>query len=240
MTDTAKNASAAGGECKPAAGTLRGFIRRRWRWLLLGSATLTLLSLLGLFFAVTCKPAWYQPAAVDYRVLDDDKRVLTNLADEIGDNLNARNAFDVRITQDQLNRWIAARREVPEIGVIDIEPFSQPYVDVLPDGAVRIGAIIRHESWRVVAALAARLDVQPDALRISLQSVHAGYARAPAAWIVGPLASALSRAGGSRTQIQDDVLLIPNDFTWPNGKVRFRISRIQTTDDEAIVSFEPR
>jgi hypothetical protein len=190
--------------------------------------------------SLTCRPRWYQPAAIDYTRLDADKRDATNLGDHIGDGLNARRPVDIVLDEAQINRWIAARSELPPGISLDLGPLRNPFVDLANGDRVRIGALVERGGLKVVASVTAQIAVDADVLRIRIDGVNAGAAPAPLTLIEPLLHDALARSGKADRLAGERVIVIPNDFTWPNGKRRFRITAVHIDDNAARIRLEPR
>ena len=211
---------------------------RLGRWLALGSLASTIGLLLAAGCALTCRPRWYQPAAIDYSRLDADKRDATNLGDRIGDGLNALQAVEIVLDQAQLNRWLAARTELPGV-TLDLGPLRNPFVDLLDENSVRIGALVERGGVQVVASVTTTMAVAADSLQFRIDRIQAGAAPAPLGLIEPLMREALQRAGESDRMSADGAIVVPNDFVWPNGKKRFRITKIQIDDQTVRIRLEP-
>lgn len=210
----------------------------RWRrWLLLAGVG-ALASLAGLGCAVSCQPAWYRPASIDYNLLDRDKADLARLLDRIGVALNRREAVEIELHEDQLNRWIAERHEWPEADRIDLGALKEPYACVLDGGRIRVAARVAYRELSVVASVTASPRILGDRLRIDANAVHAGVAPVPVRlvrdWLRGGLPPAYAAF-----LTADGAWLCANDFVWPNGRVRFRLAHIESDRSLLRLRLEP-
>lgn len=214
--------------------------RRRRRWIVLASALAAATTLIAAGCSLTCRPRWYQPAAIDYSRLDSDKRDATNLGDRIGDGLNARRPVEIVLDEAQLNRWIAARSELPAGISLDLGPLRNPFVDLVDPDHIRMGALLERGGLKVVASVTARIAVDAEELHVRIEGIHAGAAPAPLALVEPLLRDALARGGEAERLAADRTIVIPNDFTWPNGKRRFRVASVHIDDGTARIRLEPR
>jgi hypothetical protein len=153
--------------------------RRRWRWLLpLGGVLLLTVVVSGLLLAA-CRPAWYEPTAIDYNLLRSDKQVLSDLADRIGHDLNAGRPTRFTISAAELHRWVTARHELWPDEIRDPAGLEQPVVR-LEDGRLRAGARVASSGWRGVASVAARIAVSPEVVAVRLRAPRIGRLPLPA------------------------------------------------------------
>jgi len=213
--------------------------RRLWRRVLLISVGGVMLTLAALGAAVTCRPAWYQPASIDYARLDEDKRELTRLLDDVSHSLNAGRSVEVVLSQDQVNRWIAARAELPDLPGprTPHAPLQQPYVDFLAD-RLRVGISLNRGGFPLVVSATLRLSATGDVVSAALDSIRVGALPAPQAAIAQAIDRLLADASSVGRGDAADIC-VPNDFTWQNGKLRFRLRQIALTQAQLRLTLEP-
>lgn len=215
-------------------------MRRPWkRWAAVagGAALLTLFSLAA---AVTCKPAWYQPREIDYTRLDADKRDLVNLTDRIGDALHARTPIEITIAADQLNRWLAARSEWPELRDIRLDPFHKPYVEFLDHDRIRVGASASVAGASVVVSVTLSVHIAGERVLTTIESIRAGAAPAPASMVVDALRRELQRANDRSCHVEGNTISAPVDWVWPNGRQGYRVASIRIRAGSATLTLHPR
>ncbi|MFN0137173.1 MAG: hypothetical protein ACKVS9_13775 [Phycisphaerae bacterium] len=233
--------------------------RRSWKRTLLRiallSACTTTVTLIAFGCMLTHKPKWYRPAAIDYSKLEADKRTVVTLGDRIGDALNARKPIEFEITDEQLNRWIAAKDEWPTGRDLDFAPFQQPYVEFLDDNRVRIAATVTQRGISLVASFVGQVAIEAEHVVVTVDSLHAGAAPLPWSRIEAALQQALgehdeghadghtdAHAGGhdGASRASNGKLRFDNHFVWPNGRRNYRISEISTTAGRAKLTLQPQ
>lgn len=216
--------------------------RRRWRLILLLSSLGALLGLIGAGLAAACRPAWYQPTGLDWSRLRDDKRAFAQMFDDISKTLNSRQAIDVELREDQVNRWIAARTEIPELWMDSagrsFDPFLDPQVTFLPANRVRVAATLQWDRWRVIVSCIGRLELVPDELRVHWESVKLGSLPVPVSWITHRLQTTpqISQTTGGWA---GNEIHLPVEGVWRNGKRPFRIIRLETDAGTIRLRLEP-
>lgn len=196
------------------------------------------ISLVALGLAATWRPAWYQPAAVDYGRLREDKAALARLQDEISAALNSGWPAQFEIREDQLNRWIVARDQLwPEAGD---EPAAWQDVQVeLHGGVVRIGATVEYGGLRAVATLLCRASISGEGIEIYCDSCRLGLLPVPLGWLSSALAELQSEGDVLVSPLRGGTMLIRNDWVWPNGRRRCRLSEVRVVDGVATAVLEP-
>ncbi len=162
----------------PHTGKSRSWSRRLLKYALLSSAAAAL-ALVGLVCAITWKPAWYRPAAVDFARLDADKAFVTSTTDRISDALVSGSSITVEFDEAQLNRILAARDEWPAAQEYSLGPIADPYVDLRDGDQIRLGARASYGSFRTVVSAVLGFVVADDVLTVRLEGVAAGAAPAP-------------------------------------------------------------
>ncbi|RMF75796.1 MAG: hypothetical protein D6744_13050 [Planctomycetota bacterium] len=189
--------------------------------------------------AATCRPGWYQPAVVDYARLDSDNRALVNLLDRIGVELNGGRALELRLEQDQINRWIAARDEWPEaVGRVDLGDLRSPQVLLLSGNRARLAAMVERGGFGVVLSCDVRFELDGEKLLIYWEQFRAGLLPAPRALIEEAL-SRSARSSALRAAAESGRLSLPNRWVWPNGKPEFVFRAIEISDGTARIELTP-
>lgn len=217
--------------------------RRRLSGLRKAGLTLAVLAAGGIAcggFAAACRPRWYVPAAVDMRRLEGDKDALARLVDEISAALNGGRAIDFELTDAQLNRWVAARREVwPGEDWLELGPLELPLVR-FEEGAVRVAAVVRRGGWGCVVSCSARVSATHDELTARIESVAAGRLPIPRAAAAAGLFRAAFRSAARERMLSDgESLPLRNEFVWPNGKRRFRVQSMTFARGSVRVRLSP-
>lgn len=189
--------------------------------------------------AAACRPRWYVPAAIDMRRLETDKDALARLVDEISAALNGGRSIEFEVADTQLNRWIAARHEVwPGEDWLRLGRLELPFLR-FEAGAVRVAAVVRSHGWGCTVSAAVNVDTSPEEVTARLRSVAVGRLPVPIAVVDGLFRSAFREAARDRVLPHDASLPIRNEFTWPNGKRRFRVEGLHFKRGSAIVRLAP-
>lgn len=212
---------------------------RRWRRLYLvlsGASTVSLLAALG---AATCRPAWYRPAAVDYSRLAADKRELVGLLDEIGAALNAGRPIEVTLTEEQLNRWIAARDEVWPGLRFELVGLTFPQVNVLDGNRVRVAATARNGPVSVILSAIGRCELADDEIRMRIERVCSGRLPILRDPVLRPLRELVAGSDAMRISMEGDTVRLQNAFRWRNGNRRFRVADFETVRGAVRFRLEP-
>lgn len=177
-------------------------------------------------FSALWRPAWCRPAAIDYSRLPADRRDLTNLIEQVSAALNARRETEVAISVAQLDRWLAARRELDvwtqwptELDQVESARIREAA------GAIEIGATTTWSGVRVPVRASFQPSIKDGELCVDVRSAHVGALPAPVSLILSalPRPTARFRAAGSTIRLR-------SDWTWPNGRQRCHIRRIWLSD----------
>lgn len=211
----------------------------RWipRTLAAAAAGVTLLAVASA--AVTCRPSWYRPPAIDYARFDSDRAALSAVESSVSASLHGLRPAEIELHEEQVNRWLAARREL----WIDCpweEPpgLEAPFVAFSPDG-IRVAVTVARGGLRAVASCRITLRVQPDgvylrwaAARLGALPVPRGFLRTLADELL-PGSDALSRlAAEGETRLE-------NDWPWPNGRIRVRATSVTLGEGVLRIRVEP-
>lgn len=212
---------------------------RRWGRRLLISSIFSVTLLACFYFALTCTPGWYAPPEIDRTRLREDKHTHLEIENSISDKLNRGESVTIELTEEQVNRWIAARDELWPGKVPSLDPLEQPQVNFLEGGRIRVAGLVRQNLLSVVTSIVLRVSADGANLGVEWESLHAGALPAPNA-LVRRVAESLDDTGDvSPDEIAAGRVDIPNDFTWPNGKRRCRVQSIETGEGVLRVTLKP-
>lgn len=191
-----------------------------------------------LTLAVSCRPRWYQPVAVDASRLPADKAALAELQDRISAALNAGQAIRVRLTEDQVNRWLAGRGALEPVATVDLGPFQDPAVRFL-DGCVRVGGRLEQGVLRGVASVTIRAAVDGGRLSVTYDWPRLGVVPVPAGWFAGLAIPTGPDAPEFIQAPRAGMLEVRNRFVWPNGRRRCRVTDIAVRPGVMEIALEP-
>ncbi len=222
---------------------LRSRLRKHWgvlRFVLLISTPVVAI---GSWFVVQHKPGWYAPARLDETGRQRARREATELADDFGDSLVRRDAFEVVLLEEQVNEWLSV---MPPLWETE-EGFEvrDPAVH-FEAGAIRFGALVDRNGWRIILSVGIGVALAEGGQEVELRLLDTYGGSFPI-----PL-TALSWASGTRSedsggqpvggptsdrldslypdiQSVDDLLggvRRRNRFVWPNGERWFSIESL--------------
>ena len=215
--------------------------RRRGRWRTI-SAIWGICSLLAsgvVVWTVLRQPAWYAPTPIDESRLRTDKSELSGLLDDIGAALNGGASIDVVLDEGQVNRWITARGEIWPEQQIEIVGLSDPVIQFLPRDRVRVAAMATRGGVRIVLSAIFRLEATPENLRLHLESARAGRLPIPRGSLMRSLERLFTAPEGGGGAVTGETIELRNQWTWPNGKRRFRIERLEIAEGQAQMTLQP-
>ncbi len=206
--------------------------RRRAWWLALAALPLAGLALV---LGLTCRPAWYTPASVDYRLLDEDKRAELAFENRISAALNADQAVEITLDQQQVNRWIAARHELWPGEPPSLEPLEAPQVYFLDHDRIRLAGVLRRAGLAAVVSVVLELELADDRLELRWQTPRAGLVPLPGL----DMTRLLGRLNLPGAQLQAGRLTLPTEGVWPNGRRRFRLVDLDVSAGELRLRLVP-
>lgn len=212
----------------------RGRRLRRWA-VALGCVVVVGLAALGL--GVTCRPATYRPASVDAGRLRDDKAALAELQESISAELNAGREVSVRLTEEQINRWLAGWTEIWPDAPWQRAGLRHPQVTLLDD-AVRVAVTISDGAWSAVVTCSARLEVSADELAVRFTGVRVGVIPVPVAWVLSGMVRS-APLGEAGVRVAGDRAARPNALVWPNGHRHYRVSTCRVTPGQVEIVLHP-
>lgn len=218
--------------------TSPGRSRRRWRVVLVVAFSLLVGGGLALGLAITRRPAWYQPMSIDHARLRADKAALFALQEKISAALNAGREVEFALHEDQVNRWLAARTELePLAGVVSL-PLTDPVVSFSPTG-IRVASRVRRHGVEFVLSVRGRVEPADDRVTVTCDALQAGALPLPRAWLWSA-SSAKERVESSVSGPASlNVLTLPNDWLWPNGKQRFQLRRFELAEGRVHIQLRP-
>jgi len=199
-------------------------------------------------------PAWYQPIQVLPDDVDPVKDDFIATIDGLSKLLNeSQEPFEYRLTQEQINAWLAVRKEIWPLSRKWLPPsLEDPMIVLDPDG-LRLAVLFRRRSLQAVVSARFRVRATSDGLLLHLAEVTGGDLPLPRSQVRKVLAR-LDRDlwPGGRTvhsplgnrplpPLSDlpDGMRLPNEWIWPNGKRPFRITRITFEPGAVRITFHP-
>lgn len=216
--------------------------RKLWRTLSLISASFSILLLAYVFFSVRSVPGWYVPPTLDHAKLNDDKRDLTNMLDAIGGALNRGKTADLELNEGQLNRWLAARDEMPLPAEWSYEfpDIHGPQINLLDGDRIRLSGAVERGGRSYVFSFVVHLAVDGERLRITPVDVRIGSLGIPRfllSWV-----SQRARAGGAGRDAIDLSQAVDTSAAgvWPNGRRPFQMEHLEVSVGRIKLQLRPR
>lgn len=176
--------------------------------------------------AGVCRPAGYEHVAIDRVRLPQDRNDFVNLVDRIGDALHRGEAIEVRLSEDQLNRWIAARDELsPEPAPFRLDGVRFPHVRISAEGVV-LAATCETAGIPFVISAEVQVSIEGDALVWKLRRVRVGRLPVPAASVARQMLRPMQERGVATAGLTGGEIRTVNRFVWPNGKIAMKIREL--------------
>ena len=211
---------------------------RKWLWFVVLPAGVVLLGLITSACALTQRPAWYRPYTLDAARLDVDKNNLANLIDRVSIALNMRQAILLELDEAQLNRWIAARDEWPDaLADLDLGPLEYPQLMLMGNNEIRLAARARQADHEVIVAVRFSFHERGDQFDVRWTGTSVGHFPIPRA-LIQAVADPGSREVAQQL-LNSGQLTVPNAWTWPNGRPRFRIGELVISERRMQILLEP-
>jgi len=109
--------------------------------------------------------------------------------------VRAYQPFEFRVTQDQLNAWIAAREEMWPLAREWLPPgIADPFVSIDEQG-IRLAATVQFGSLQTVVGVRLAVTAAPDRLHLKLIEVTSGSLPVPASLVEQQLVSFYRKHG---------------------------------------------
>ncbi len=227
-------------------------LHRRWRWLLIGLPVLGMAVAITLWMMFQRVPAWYRPMAIapgDQRVKDD----LSFASQRFSDMLVAMDRpFEYRLTQDQVNAWLAVREDIWPLSREWLPPeLSDPFLRFDEQG-VTLAVTWTGDGFSSVISARLSLQPAPGGISVRLVGVDAGALPVPEEWVRDALVKA-DRSGwpaGEKLKHQrsdtplprlanlPEGAVFPNAWVWWNGSVPFLVRDVRFEPGAVVATFE--
>lgn len=216
--------------------------RRRRRRVKIALAVLGVV-LVGSFLALHRKPRWYHPATITNEDIPQVEASVANVIDAIGDSMVLRKPFDVALSEEQVNEWLAGMPVLATKWDYEWNQSVHAAAVRFDEGFMRVGVHCERGNWQAILGLQIVPRVSDDGTQLIFQAsnVTIGAIPLPARWWEPAVDRELAklarkwRADRGSSDIVTDTstegvraLSIPNRFLWPNGERWFRIGSIKS------------
>lgn len=216
------------------------------RILLIGTGGLVVVVVTAAY-ALLRTPGWYAPPTI---AVEDRQRVRTNLvaAEQAMTEslLNSPGPFTYHLHQDDVNQWIAMRREIyPLIDELAPPQLDDPFVLFDEDGVTLAGRY-RAGVVDVVLSIDVEIRLDGDDVIVRARSIRCGSVGLSLDFEGLPLATPIQRKReqtwpGSPAMSGDLVkgLRIDSTAWWKNGGMEYRVRDIRLRSGQIDVEIEP-
>ena len=110
---------------------------------------------------------------------------------------------------------------------------------IMDDNRIRLAATVDYGGVRAVLSATVRVELAPERLLLHVESLRAGLLPVPRGQLLELARTNLEGRGDTSVTITEGTITLRNEWTWPNGKPRLRIARLETAAGVCRVSLEP-
>lgn len=221
---------------------------RRSAWRTYGA--LMLLGALGIAsaggFALLRTPAWYAPPAI---ASDQRQRVRNSLVgaeQRFTESLRAGQPFVYNLDAEDVNRWIAMRREIyPLLDSLTPPELAEPFV-VFDKGEVTVAGRYKLRGVQVIVSLDFSVKFHDGAIEIRSLATRCGSARVPLDVNRLGMDRAVNHAEGKlwpgSPRIKGDLvtgLRVDAEGWWKNGGMAYRVTDLTVEPGRISLAVQP-
>lgn len=221
---------------------------RRSAWRTYGA--LVLLATLGVFaagaFALLRTPTWYAPPAI---ATDQRQRVRNSLVEaeqRFTESLRAYQPFVYHLYAEDVNRWIAMRREIyPLLDSLTPPDLGEPFV-VFDNGEITVAGRYKLGGVHVIVSLDFAVGFRDGAIEVRALATRCGSARVPLDMSRLGMDRAVSHAEGKlwpgSPRISGDLvtgLRVDDEGWWKNGGIAYRVTDLRVEPGRIRLTVQP-
>ena len=216
------------------------------RIFLIGMAVmLVLLGAIG--FSLLRTPGWYAPPTI---AVEDRQRVRNNLVaaeQAMTENLlNSPGPFTYHLCQDDVNRWIAMRREIyPLIDELAPPQLDDPFV-LFDENGVRLAGRYRDGPLDVILSIDFGIRMDEDDIVLSARSIRCGSVGVSLDFeglgLDAPIHREREKTWPGSPAMSGDLikgLRIESKAWWKNGGMEYRVRAITLRPGQIDMDIEP-
>lgn len=189
-------------------------------------------------------PGWYVVPHVAESRQQSVRDRLERMTDEFSMALLKPDVFDIELTQDELNDWLAMCGRIWPAAKRAIPPeWSGPVIRFDP-GRIMIAAQYKTAVGRAVVSGELALSLDGDMIVVRPARLRIGHMPVPLTWLTRwvrglKLASRATESGVSLTGNVSEGFRLPTRHTWWNGARDFRIRDVRLTPGAVALEIEP-
>lgn len=218
------------------------------RWAL---RALVLLALLAIGAAVAGwlalrTPDWYRVPVIAEAQRQQVRNNLLSAEQAMTEGLRRNQPFVYQLHQDDLNRWLAMRREIYPLAEEFIPPqWSDPFVR-FDTGRITVAGRFRHESWSTIASLDINVAFTDGDIVLTAGAVRSGSLPLPASLLGLPLGQPIDRRAektwpGSPPIAGDLIngVRVGAKAWWKNGGYAYEVKNVTVSPGVLKFEFQP-
>jgi hypothetical protein len=226
--------------------------RRRWKWTR-RRVLLTTLAACGAVVLIFLHlllhdPSWYEPPIIPTAEQQQVRNNLVAAEQAFTESLRAGNGpFVYHIYQDDVNRWLAMRREIyPLLDELAPPELADPFV-IFDAGRITLAG--RYRDGAVEAVISIDLDVamRADALTLTVAAARLGSVRMPlriarSLGLDEPVDREPNETWPGSPRIQGSPaagLQVGSEARWKNGGVAYRVLDVVVNRGRIDITIEP-
>jgi hypothetical protein len=228
--------------------------RVRWRWIFGAALAVLIAAVAALWLLFQHIPTWYRPVLLGPEEVQQVKDDLVQTFDGISTALAGNSSrVEVRLTEAQLNRWLAAREEVWPLAREWLPAELSHPVLVIEQDTIRLAATLRQGGIQAIAGIRFRVTGDREGIHLRLLDVSGGSLNVPQGWVREHLARldaggwpAGQTVGGQHGDEPLPALsdlfegaTFTNTWVWQNPKRPFRINWLRAEPGALVAEFEP-
>jgi hypothetical protein len=145
----------------------------RWRpakRVVLFAVALVACVVLALLAAAEYRPAWYVPINLTDEQLKAVRMNATRLVDDIGDRLAVRESYELVLSAQQVNEWLAGMSGIwPEAARRIPRELVEPVV-AFTDGGWKIASRLESKGWRAIVSMDGSIKMADDAKYVTVET----------------------------------------------------------------------
>jgi hypothetical protein len=199
-------------------------------------------------FLLLHDPSWYEPPVIPPSEQQQVRNNLVAAEQAFTESLRAGGAFVYHIYQDDVNRWLAMRREIYPL-LDDLAPpeLADPFV-LFEAGQITIAGRYRSGSLDAVISIDLAVAMHADALSLTVTAARLGSVRMPLSiadklGLAEPVERSPDETWPGSPRIWGSLvagLNVGSDAWWKNGGVVYRVLDASVARGEITITVEPR
>lgn len=220
---------------------------KHWKPIALATLGVVLVVVLTASYTLLRTPGWYDIPDIAPAQQQTVRNNLLAAEQAFTESLRtAKQPFVYHVYQDDVNRWIAMRREIyPLIDELAPQELIDPMVLFAP-GEITVAGRYQKGGMKVVVSLDIEARYDADALFLKVKSLRCGSMRVPVDFAALGLDHPVDRRAGAvwpgSPAMKGDFLhglRIESRALWKNGNFGYRVTNLAVRDGQIDLTVEP-